>query len=76
MAGGPGGPYHWDMGLVEWLFKTSSGASALSAAVCSLAGIAILAFDAPPALFIIALWGAITAYVELGSRIDRRSHRH
>jgi hypothetical protein len=41
-----------------------------------LAVIAILAFNAPPALFIIALWGAITAYIELGSRIDRRGHRH
>ncbi|HEY6549751.1 MAG TPA: hypothetical protein VIY71_00975 [Solirubrobacterales bacterium] len=75
MAGSIGGAYYWDMDLMEWLFKTSWGASTLSAVVSSLAGVAILAFNAPPALFIIALWGAITAYIELGSRIDRRS-RH
>lgn len=76
MAGSAGRAYHWDMDLVEWLFKTSWGASTLSAIVCLLTGIAILAFNAPPALFIIALWGAITAYIELGSRIGRRSHHH
>jgi hypothetical protein len=63
------------MGLMKWLFKTSWGASTLSAIVSLLSGIAILAFNAPPALFILALWGAITAYIELGSRIDRPSHR-
>ncbi len=61
---------------MEWLLKTSWGASTLSAIVSLLAGVAILAFNAPPALFILALWGGITAYIELGSRIDRRSHRH
>jgi hypothetical protein len=64
------------MDLVEWLFKTSWGASTLSAIVSLFTGIAILAFNAPPALFIVALWGAITVYMELGSRIERRSHHH
>lgn len=63
------------MDLVEWLLKTSWGASTLSAIVSFAAGVAIVAFNAPPALFILSLWGAMTAYIELGSRIDRRTRR-
>ena len=61
----PGGTYHWGMDLMEWLLKTSWGASTLSAIVSLLAGVASpSASNAPPALFILALVGGMTAYIE------------
>jgi hypothetical protein len=63
------------MDMMARLLKDRWGASALSAIVSLLAAVAILAFDAPPAIFILALWAAITADVELSTRLDRRARR-
>jgi hypothetical protein len=63
------------MDVIARLLKNRWGASALSAIVSLLAAIAILTLNAPPAIFILSLWAAITADLELSSRIDRRARR-
>jgi hypothetical protein len=63
------------MDVIARVLRGRWGASALSAIVSLLAAIAILAFNAPAAIFILALWAAITADLELSSRIDRRATR-
>ncbi len=56
-------------------FKFPRGAIALSTLVSTMAAIAIIAFDAPPAIFILANWATATAYIELSSRMNRRLGR-
>jgi len=51
------------------------GAILLSTLVSAAAAIAIIAFDAPPAIFILATWAGATAYMELSPRINRRLGR-
>jgi hypothetical protein len=57
------------------LLKFPRGAIALSALVSTCAAIAIIAFNAPPATFILASWAGATVYIQLNTRIKRRLGR-
>lgn len=51
------------------------GLVALSSTVSVASGVAILAFEAPPAILILASWVTATFYLEMRRRIDRRLGR-
>lgn len=53
------------MGLNAGFFQSRWGASALSAVVSAICGVAIVVFGAPPAILILASWATITVYATL-----------
>jgi hypothetical protein len=75
MASGSHRSYHRDVDLMARFFKFPRGAIVLSTLVSATAAIAIIAFGAPPAIFILSSWAGATAYMELNSRINRRLGR-
>jgi len=55
--------------------KFPRGAIVLSTLVSAAAAIAIIAFDAPQAMFVLSSWAGATAYMGLNSRINPRLGR-
>jgi drug/metabolite transporter (DMT)-like permease len=60
------------MDLMARLLKFPWGPTILSSSVAVVVGVAIVVFEAPPALLILAAWATSAIYAVLSSRIDRR----
>jgi hypothetical protein len=63
------------MDLMARFLRFPRGAVILSSLVSVAAGVAIVAFEAPSAILILASWAGATFYMELNSRINRRLRR-
>lgn len=60
---------------MDRLAKSPRGASIAGTATAVLVAVAVFVFDAPPWILIPAMWLGITAYIEMGSWVDRRLGR-
>lgn len=63
------------MDLMAKLLQFPRGLAATSGIVSLLCGAAILAFGAPPAILILAMWATATVYMTMKPRINRRLGR-
>jgi hypothetical protein len=63
------------MELMERVLRFRWGVAILSSIVSVASGVAIVAFGAPPATFILASWALASVYLTVKARVNRRVGR-
>jgi hypothetical protein len=63
------------MGMIRFLFSFPWGTLTTSTSVAVVTCIAIVGLGAPPAILVPVLWGSMTVYEVLHSRLNERLDR-